>query len=187
VLRFCASPVAYLGEGHLDGVRLARNALVRDERGAVRAVPSCVTEDLAAGVVLEAIGYTGTPLPGVPFDARRGLIAHDGSGRLEPGVYVAGWAKRGASGVIGTNKKCAKETVDALLADVDGGALAARGTCPTGEEIEARLRERVGRLVTYRDWQGIDAHERAMGRADGGRPRVKLTRREELLAFAGRG
>ena len=194
VLRFCASPVQLLGHDRVRAIRLARNQLVRDAGGAVRARPTAETEDVPAGLVLEAIGYAGTPVAGVPFEAGRGLIPNDGAGRVVgddgrpvAGAYVAGWVKRGPSGVIGTNKKCAQQTVDALLGDVETGALAVRGACPSGEEVEGRLRDRVGALVTYRDWQAIDAHERALGVAAGGRPRVKLTRREDLLAFAGRG
>jgi len=105
----------------------------------------------------------------------------DGGGEI-PGVYVTGWIKRGPSGVIGTNKKCAQETVDALLEDADAGRLPA----PRNDDadlFEARLRERQPQVVTYAGWEAIDRHEKALGEPQG-RPRVKLTRTEELLRAA---
>jgi ferredoxin--NADP+ reductase len=105
-----------------------------------------------------------------------------GEGAPLPGVYVTGWIKRGPSGVIGTNKKCALETVDSLLADADAGLL------PTpreddAERFEAGLRARQPHLVTYAGWEAIDRHEKALGESQG-RPRVKLTRLEEQLRIA---
>jgi ferredoxin--NADP+ reductase len=194
VLRFCASPVRLIGDEHVTGVELVRNVLRRDAAGHVRAVASeHDTEILETGLVLGAVGYAGRPLPGVPFDADRGLVPHDGQGRIAggdgrplPGAYVAGWIKRGPSGVIGTNKKCAQETVDALLADAEAGRLAAPSADapPDADAIEELLRARVGQLVTYAGWEAIDAHERLAG-AEQGRPRVKLSRRDELLTAAG--
>jgi ferredoxin--NADP+ reductase len=187
VLRFCTSPSRLVGDGHVTGVELMRNELRRGPDGHVRAVATGVAETVEAQIVLVAVGYRGRRLPGLPFDEQRGLVPHDGHGRVTgadgrplPGAYVAGWIKRGPSGVIGTNKKCAQETVDALLAD------AAAGRLPAPREnggIEPLLARRVDPLVTYAGWEAIDALERDTGAAQG-RPRVKLSTREELLAVA---
>jgi ferredoxin/flavodoxin---NADP+ reductase len=188
VLRFLASPVEILGDGRVEAVTVARNELVRDERGALRAKATGDMETIDAGLVLRAIGYTGTPLPGVPFDPTRGLIPHeggrivDGTGPVQ-GAYVAGWIKRGPSGVIGTNKKCAQETVDALLEDLEAGRLDLSARRPTGAEVLGRLLERQPRLVDYEGWQAIDRHERHLGEP-AGRPRVKVTSIPELVRVA---
>jgi len=187
VLRFLASPAEIHGAERVEAVTIVRNRLVRADDGSLRARATDRTETLEAGLVMRAIGYTGVPLPGVPFDTGRGVIPNrcgrvlDGGGEI-PGVYVTGWIKRGPSGVIGTNKKCAQETVDALLEDADAGRLPA----PRNDDadlFEARLRERQPQVVTYAGWEAIDRHEKALGEPQG-RPRVKLTRTEELLRAA---
>ena len=193
VLRFCAAPVRLVGGSHVEGVEVVRNTLRRGADGRIGAVATDQVETIDAGLVLAAVGYTGRPLAGLPFDAHRGRLPHDGHGRIlaadgRPlaGAYVAGWIKRGPSGVIGTNKKCAQETVDALLADAEAGRLAppAADAPRHAEAVQALLRERVGALVTYAGWEAIDARERDAGAAQG-RPRIKLSRRRELLQAAG--
>ena len=187
VLRFLASPAEIHGAERVEAVTIVRNRLVQADDGSLRARATDRTETLEAGLVMRAIGYTGVPLPDVPFDTGRGVIPNrcgrvlDGGGEI-PGVYVTGWIKRGPSGVIGTNKKCAQETVDALLEDADAGRLPA----PRNDDadlFEARLRERQPQVVTYAGWEAIDRHEKALGEPQG-RPRVKLTRTEELLRAA---
>jgi ferredoxin/flavodoxin---NADP+ reductase len=180
VLRFLASPVAILGDERVEGIELVRNRLEPDEGGALRAVPTGETETLACGVVFRSVGYRGVALPGVPFDESRGTIAND-RGRVSPGVYAAGWIKRGPSGVIGTNKKDATETVDLLLEDLRDAPRKDRAP----EEIERLLVERGVRLVVYSGWASIDELERAAGEKLG-RPRVKLCTWDELLAAAER-
>jgi ferredoxin--NADP+ reductase len=190
-LRFCRSPVEVLGDGDgpVTGLRVVRNRLERDPRGGVRAVATGEHEVIPCGLVIRSIGYRGRPLPGVPFDERRGLIRNDGGrvcdedGTPRPGEYAVGWIKRGPSGVIGTNKKCAADTVAALLEDLAGGRLA-DPPAAGGEAIEAWLRSRIPGLVTWRGWEAIDEHERGRG-APAGRPRVKLVRVPEMLAVAG--
>ncbi len=188
VLRFLVSPAEIVGTDRVEAVRLVRNELVRDESGILRASPTGEEELLEAGLVFRAIGYTGVPVPGVPFDERRGVIANKG-GRViggegvMPGAYVAGWIKRGPSGVIGTNKKCAQETVDVLLEDARDGRLPETGTL-SAEEVAEALHQRVARLVEYAGWEAIDSHERAQGESQG-RPRVKLIDVEEMLDVAG--
>jgi ferredoxin--NADP+ reductase len=102
------------------GVRVDRNTLVTEPDGSVRAVPTGDRSELAAGLVIRAIGFRGAPVSGLPFDEATGTVPHD-RGRVEPGVYVAGWIKRGPSGFIGTNKSCAQETVESILDDLDAG------------------------------------------------------------------
>jgi ferredoxin--NADP+ reductase len=190
-LRFCGSPIEILGEGDgpVTGLRVARNRLAPDPRGGVRAVVTEEQEVISCGLVIRSIGYRGRPLPGVPFDERRGLIRNDGGrvceddGSPRPGEYAVGWIKRGPSGVIGTNKKCAADTVARLLEDLDRDRLddpAVRH----GDAIEAWLRTRVPALVTWRGWEAIDEHERGLG-ARVERPRIKLVRIPEMLAVAG--
>jgi ferredoxin/flavodoxin---NADP+ reductase len=174
VLRFFWSPVRLLGESQVTGVELVRNVLDAD----MRAVPTDDHETLDAGIVFRSVGYRGVELPGVPFDERTGTVPNE-RGRVEPRVYVAGWIKRGPSGVIGTNKKDATETVELLLEDLRD---APRKDRPR-EEIEALLVERGVRLVLYPGWTSIDELERAAGEKLG-RPRVKLCSWDELLNAA---
>jgi NADPH-dependent glutamate synthase beta subunit-like oxidoreductase len=191
LLRFLLSPVEILPDerGRVGAVRFARNELVPGAEGRLGARPTGVQETIPAGLVLRAIGYRGIPLPGVPFDERRGVIPCEGGrvtgpeGRL-PGEYVVGWIKRGPSGVIGTNKRDAQETVNAIFEDLAAGQLP-EPPAPDPEELLATLRARQPELVTYAGWSEIDRHERAQGEPTG-RPRVKLTRIEEMLRVAAR-
>ena len=190
-LRFCRSPVEILGDGDgpVTGLRVVRNRLEPDSRGGVRAVGTNEQEVMPCGLVIRSIGYRGRPLPGVPFDERRGLIRNDGGrvceddGTPRTGEYAVGWIKRGPSGVIGTNKKCAADTVARLLDDLARGRLN-DPPAVSGDAIGPWLRTRVPGLVTWRGWEAIDEHERGLG-APAGRPRVKLVRVPEMLAVAG--
>ena len=142
VLRFLSSPVEIQGDGRVEKVVIGRNELV-EEGGSLRARDSGEREELECGLVLRSVGYTGVPLEGVPFDEGRGLILNDGGRVLDShdaghkiGHYTAGWIKRGPSGVIGTNKKDALETVRHLLSRHRG-----RGRCSTPPApIRARSR-----------------------------------------------
>jgi ferredoxin--NADP+ reductase len=183
-LRFLWSPVEILGEGadgRVTGVRVVRNRL---ENG--RAVPTGEEATIACGLVLRSIGYRGMPVAGLPFDERRGLIRNDGGrvtgqgGDHERGEYVVGWVKRGPSGVIGTNKKDAADTVAKVLADQQDGAL----NTPTTDLAPEWLRAQVPALVDWMGWRAIDDHETALG-APRGRPRVKLVRVAHMLEAAG--
>jgi ferredoxin--NADP+ reductase len=179
VLRFLWSPVRLIGAGRVSGIELVRNELVMDG-GSLRARATDVTEVLEAGIVFRSIGYRGKPLAGVSFDSGRAVIPNEGgrvieNGERYPGEYVVGWIKRGPSGVIGTNKKDAHETVDGLLEDLDAGLIPAR----SGPPVTAVLNG----FVDYAGWQSIDRAEKAAGEPQG-RPRVKLCTYEELLAAA---
>jgi len=189
VLRFLLSPLAIEGERRCERIVLARNRLVAADDGALRAEPTDERLVIPTHAVFRAIGYTGTPLPDVPFDARRGVIANAGGRVVGPegvrrGEYVVGWAKRGPSGVIGTNKKDANDTVDRLLEDLGGGRLLDPPAI-SDAALEAYIRDKQPSVVDYADWGRIDAHEQRLGR-ESGRPRVKLTRVQELLAAAKR-
>jgi ferredoxin/flavodoxin---NADP+ reductase len=122
-------------------------------------------------------------LPELPFDERRGTIRNEG-GRVEHGVYCAGWIKRGPTGVIGTNKKDATETVSLLLEDFAAGRIDHREEA-TSDALEALLAERGVSAVIYSGWLAIDEVERAAGEKLG-RPRVKLRSWDELLEAAER-
>ncbi|MEU1232329.1 FAD-dependent oxidoreductase [Streptomyces sp. NPDC005828] len=170
VLRFHSAPVEALGTDAVRAVRVTEDG-----------EPSGT--EIAAGLLVRAIGYRGVPLAGLPFDETTGTVPHE-AGRVVglPGSYVVGWIKRGPSGGIGANRACAGETVGTLLADAVAGALPK----PTGTDREFRrlARSRSGKgLVDARGLASIDRAERARGR-DAGRPRVKLATVPELVAAA---
>jgi ferredoxin--NADP+ reductase len=187
VLRFLWSPVALLGDDRVEAVELVRNRLEPDGRGGLRAVPGEEHETLPAGIVFRSVGYRGVALPGIPFDESRGTIRNergrvvDEDGVPVPGVYAAGWIKRGPSGVIGTNKKDATETVDLLLEDFRDDRLPQVDR--TAHDVDALLAARGIRHVVHAGWTTIDELERAAGEKLG-RPRVKLCTWDELLAAA---
>jgi len=176
VLRFLASPLAVVGDGKVEAIEVVRNELV-EEDGRLVARPTGETEVIPCGLVLRSVGYRGVPLPGVPFDERTAVIPNV-AGRVAGAsrTYCAGWIKRGPSGVIGTNKKDATETIEHLLADARAGELRARDA----RDLAEVLREKGADFVEYDGWQAIDAAERAAGEPLG-RPRVKLTAWERLL------
>ncbi len=178
-LRFKLSPVAILGNGRVEGVEVVHNELV-EENGRIVARPTEQRETIPCGTVFRSVGYLGVALPGVPFDERAGTIPND-RGRVSGGTrtYCAGWIKRGPSGVIGTNKKDAVETVEQLLEDARAGRLA-RPRAEGGGALEQLLESRGAEYVEYAGWQAIDAAERAAGEPLG-RPRVKLARWADLL------
>jgi ferredoxin--NADP+ reductase len=179
VFRFFRSPIAILGDARVEGIELVRNELDASER----AVSTDERETWACGLVFRSVGYQGVELPGVVFDAGSGTIPNEG-GRVEPGVYCAGWIKRGPTGVIGTNKKDAGETVELLLEDVAAGRLEPKpGTSATA--VDELLAERGVHFVEYVGWTAIDEVERTAGEK-AGRPRVKLSTWEDLLAAAER-
>jgi len=186
-LRFCVSPVEIVGDGHVEAIEVVRNRLVPDARGVLRAEPTDERELIPCGIVFRSVGYRGVGIDGVPFDESSGTIPNEGGRVLGPsgeplaGVYCTGWIKRGPTGVIGTNKKDATETVAALLADVAGGGLRASGAAAAA--IDALLAERGVDVVSQSGWEAIDAAERTAGEPLG-RPRVKLCSWDALLGTA---
>jgi ferredoxin--NADP+ reductase len=181
-LRFLRSPVAILGEERVEAVELVRNELVWNGH-VPGAAPTNDREVIECGIVFRSVGYRGIPLPGIPFDEGSCTLPNDGGrvrdadGALVPGTYCAGWIKRGPTGVIGTNKKDATETVELLLEDARGGRL---GRGEPAAAMDALLEERGVGVVTQTGWQAIDAAERAAGEPQG-RPRVKLAEWDALL------
>ena len=187
MLRFLRSPVEIQGDGKVERIVVGRNELQRDDGGRIRAVDTGERETIECGLVLRSIGYKGIPIEGVPFDERprpdpqRGRPrVTDGDGEQVPGLYAVGWIKRGPSGVIGTNKKDAQETVDNLFADLEAGKVPEAELAGDRGSIEALLAERRPDHVTFEGWQAIDAAEVEAGKPHG-RPRVKLCRVDELV------
>jgi ferredoxin--NADP+ reductase len=185
VFRFCVSPERLLGQHHVNGIRLVRNTLVADTSG-IRAVPTDEFDELDCGLVIQSVGYKGKPLGSVPFDSararipnRNGRVLNSESGEPLTGAYVTGWIKRGPSGVIGTNKQCAKQTVARLVEDF----LVERLVEPTAELGDAATQ--LPDALDVGAWRAIDAHERREGKRTG-RPRVKLVDPVALLAVARR-
>jgi ferredoxin--NADP+ reductase len=188
-LRFLASPVALHGEEKVESIELVRNRL-GEQDGRLVAVPTDEHETLECGLVFRSVGYQGVGLPELPFEERRGTIQNelgrvvDTDGRHVAQSYCAGWIKRGPTGIIGTNKKDATETVTQLLEDVQAGRVVHREEA-TPDAVEALLAERDARAVMYTGWTSIDELERAAGEKLG-RPRVKLRSWDELLEAAER-
>ena len=182
VLRFLVSPVEILGSDRVERIRFAHNELVEAD-GTIRARATDITEELDCGLVFRSIGYRGTQLPGVPFDEQTCTIPNDG-GRVRDrtGEYAVGWIKRGPTGIIGTNKRDAQETVDTLLEDLDANRLG-NPSDPDRDSLEALVAERQPDAVSYAGWQAVDRAEKEAGERHG-RPRVKLCSFEALLEAA---
>ena len=182
---FLASPVEILGEnGKVSAVRIEKNELRADASGYINAYGLGEFETIEASLVLRSVGYKGIALENVPYDKRSGTIPND-LGRVKNpetnaqimGEYVVGWAKRGPSGVIGTNKPDAVETVQTMLSDLPNITPA---PYPDPAAIDALLEERRLDFVTIEGWRILDGLEVTKGQAQG-RPRVKFTRIQEML------
>jgi ferredoxin/flavodoxin---NADP+ reductase len=189
VLRFLRSPVEIRGEGRVEAIDVVRNEIVRGDDGSLRArTAGDAVETIECGLVLRSVGYRAVPLPDVPFDERAFVLpnvrgrALAADGEPVPGVYAVGWIKRGPTGILGTNKRDADETVACLAEDLRAGALPAP-TKPGRDAIDALLDERRPDRVSADGWHAIDALELERGRG-AQRPRVKLASRDELAAAA---
>jgi len=189
-IRFLVSPAELVddGTGRVKAIRLQRNRLV-EKNGAIVAESTGVAEEIPVGLVFRSVGYRGVAIPGLPFDERTGTVPNVGgrvvdpaTGKPIPGLYVAGWIKRGPSGVIGTNKPDAAETADAILADAASGVLL-DPPATSADLIATKVALRQPELVTWERWQKIAAAETAAGKA-AGRPRAKLTTVPDLVAAA---
>lgn len=180
VLRFCAQPVGLLddGTGRVGAVEVARTRLVTTPDGDVVAEPTGECEVLACGLVLRSVGYRGLPVVDLPHDPATGTVPHV-RGRVRPGVYVAGWVKRGPNGFIGTNKADAEETVASLLDDLDAGW---RRVQPDREGAGTATWAAVD-VLDLADWRALDHEERRRG-ATRGAPREKVVDPDEAVAVA---
>lgn len=171
-LRLCVSPVEVVGEGgKVTAVRLEKNVLVRQPDGSIKPKGTGRFETIPVGMVLRSVGYFGVPLPGVPFDTKKGVIPNAAGRVLEagaplPGLYVVGWAKRGPSGLIGTNRACSAETAAKVLEDFRGKTLA-EAPERTQAAAEAFVRSKQKDVVTFADWKRLDAVEVERGKAAG--------------------
>ncbi len=179
---FLRSPVRIEGDERVERVVLERNRL-EGPPFKQRAVGTGLTETLDCGILFRSIGYRGAPIAGAPFDEGRGAIPNEdgrvlADGRPVPGLYAAGWIKRGATGIIGTNKRDSNATVKALVADIPALCPCAE---PDGRAVRHLLASRGVRVVSFEDWQRIDAAEIARGEAKG-KPREKFIRVEDMLA-----
>jgi ferredoxin--NADP+ reductase len=190
-MHFWHRPVEVLGEdGAVTGMRFERTRL--DAEGNLEGTGEMV--DYPLGAVYRAVGYHGSELPGIPYDAGRGVIPNE-AGRITaadgtalPGLYANGWIKRGPVGLIGATKSDAIETVTSMLADLDAGVLSP-ATERDGDAILRLLEERGVEFTTWDGWMALDAHERELGAAaldaDGeARARVKVVEREEMVRIS---
>jgi ferredoxin--NADP+ reductase len=188
-LRFLRSPVEIRGAGSVEAIDVRRNEIVRAGDGSLRArALDEGVETIPCGLVLRSVGYRAVPLPDVPFDDRHFVLPNERGrvlttdGEPLPGVYAVGWIKRGPTGILGTNKRDAEETVSCLVDDLEAAAVP-QPDSPGREQIDALLAARKPSLVTVDGWRAIDGLELERGRSEQ-RPRVKLASRDELLVVA---
>ena len=193
ILRFMVSPVEVLGDeaGQITGLRIVKTELYKTEAGTLRSRNTDQYEVLPVGLVFRSIGYRGVPLPDVPFNESWGVILNEGGRVIDsetqrplPGQYVAGWIKRGPTGVIGTNKPDAAETVEHMLEDLANDAVL-QPAHPNAADFAAFIGERQPQYFSFADWQKLDEIEVAKG-AKQGRPRVKFVTVEEMLGALGK-
>jgi ferredoxin--NADP+ reductase len=193
ILRFLVSPVELLddGTGAVGGIRLVRNKLYATDTGTLQPKPTGEFEDLPVGLVFRSVGYKGVPLSGVPFNEKWGVILNEKGRVLDAdskqavvGEYTAGWIKRGPTGVIGTNKPDAAETVACMLEDLAHDRYL-RPTAPSRDAADRLVRDRQPRCFSYDDWLKLNELEVRRGK-ETGRPRVKFTDIEAMLAALGR-
>lgn len=187
IMRFLASPIELIGTDRVEAIKIVKNELYADDRGNIRPRATDQTETIPVDLVFRSVGYHGEPLPDVPFYARWGIIPND-KGRVltahETGVpvvgdYVAGWIKRGPSGIIGTNRPDSVETAEMLLEDIAEGKHW-QPAHPDADVLQKLIQERKPDYVTYADWQLLDELEVQRGQAIG-RPRLKFDSIQEML------
>jgi len=182
VLHFMRSPVEIMGKGHVEKIKFEINSLTGEANGQkVRGTGQF--EEIDCGIVFRSVGYQGVPLKGLPFSEQKGIVPNKAGRVMDPeqtytGWYVAGWIKRGATGIIGTNKPDSEETVRSLLEDL--GRL---NPCevPDSQQVLSFLKSREVRVVTFADWKKIDAAEVQRG-IESGKPREKFVRATDMLS-----
>jgi len=191
VIRFLVSPTELVSddEGRVCGIKLGKNEAYAAEDGSVKARATDIEEEIPVGLVFRSVGYRGAPLPEIPFNDSWGTIANEAGrivedGKPMTGLYTAGWIKRGPTGVIGTNKTCAQETVMMMVEDLQAGHIL-EPTCSGIVDAKTLVDSRVPESFSYEDWRKIDATETSRGESEG-RPRVKFTRIADMLTELGR-
>jgi ferredoxin--NADP+ reductase len=193
-IRFLVSPVELMADhtGSVAGMRLVCNELYRDKNGKLRPKPTDQYEELPVQLVFRSVGYHGVPLDGLPFDDGWGVVPNEKGRVVDPeggtpelGVYVSGWIKRGPTGVIGTNKPDAAETVKTMLGDLAEQRILRPIFVDRGA-IERLLADRQPTYVSFADWQRLNEQEVGRGKLQG-RPRVKFTSVADMLEALGKG
>ena len=185
--RFKVSPVEILGkDGRVSAIKIVRNELVETDEGAIRARATHDEEQIPVGLVFRSVGYKGVALADVPFHAKWGTINNEQgrvkleSGEQAVGLYTAGWIKRGPSGVIGTNKTCAQESVHCMMEDLAAG-IHINPVSPDSIAAASMFKRTQVNIVSYLDWQKLDLSEISKGELVN-RPRIKYTDIGEMLA-----
>ena len=193
VVRFLVSPKGIIGNdaGEVAAMRIVKNELYATDNGTLRPRATDQIEELPVGLVFRSVGYQGVPLPGVPFHEKWGVIWNEKGRVIDPetkqpvaGLYAAGWIKRGPSGVIGTNKPDALETVQCMMEDLAKG-LTLHPFQAQASAAEKLVRERKPNYVSWEDWKRLDEIEVSKGEREG-RPRLKFTTIEEMQDALGR-
>ena len=188
-LRFLASPVELKGGSKVEAVVIEKNRLEKDSQGWIKARGTGETEEVPAGLVFRSIGYLGTGLPGIPFDERSGIIPNDSGrvtgtdGTVQPRLYVAGWIKRGPSGVIGTNKPDSIATVKVMVEDFQVRPQLLKAE-HSRKDIGGILDKKGVRHFSFEEWRKIDEIEQKRGQAKG-KPREKFTSLADILKALG--
>ena len=177
-------PVAILGDGKVEAIRMERTRLRGD--GSVEGTGEYI--DYPVQAVYRAVGYASSPIEGAPFDDEKRVIPNVGGrvvedGKPVNGLYATGWVKRGPVGLIGSTKSDAQETIANLVEDANAGRLSATGTPDGGEGIVALLNERGVRYTTWHGWELLEAFEKELGEAEG-RKRIKVVERETMTAVS---
>ncbi|MFT6016202.1 MAG: ferredoxin--NADP+ reductase [Patiriisocius sp.] len=191
VIRFLVSPTELISDGHgrVSGIKILKNEAYAAEDGSVKARATDQEEIIPVGLVFRSVGYRGAPLPEIPFNDSWGTIANEAgriidNGEPIPGLYTAGWIKRGPTGVIGTNKTCAQETVKMMVEDLKAGKLLSP-VSPNVDAAKELIKSRVAESFSFDDWSKLDDTETGRGESQG-RPRVKFTKVSDMLKELGR-
>jgi ferredoxin--NADP+ reductase len=191
-IRFLVSPTNITEkDGRVAGVDIVHNELYETDNGTTRPRATEKTEHFDCGLIFRSVGYQGVPLEGVPFHAKwavipneKGRVTDDESNERLVGEYCAGWIKRGPTGLIGTNKGDAIETVECMLEDIKAGNVL-KPQHPTADDAEQFIHKRQPTFFSYDHWRTLDEHEISLGK-EAGRPRVKFTTVESMLEVLGK-
>ena len=185
-LHFLKSPIKINGKEAVESVTFENNELV-GEPFKQKVVPTGKEDTVDCSLFLRSIGYKGTSIQGVPFDSKKGVIPNtkgqviDKNNQEVPGLFASGWIKRGATGVLGTNKSCSQETVETLIRNLDKLPEAKNRET---NKLQKKLIERGCHVVTFSDWKQLDSEEVVRGEKKG-KPREKFTSIKEMIKYIG--